>query len=228
MFLACATVGLAIESANVVGYQQNPVVGYKMLTPTFENINSDTINIDEFEVKNATDGLTSIQVMNSDGRWTGTYYWFNAVPEMDLPAGWFDVNGEIPAGVTLNRGDAVFFYTEEMNVTAGNAGQVSSSAIVNDIAGYKMVGNCTPVAISIDQVEVLNATDGMTSVQVMNSEGRWTGTYYWFNAVPEMDLPAGWFDVNGEIPAGITLQPGDSIFFYTEENNIKAVIPPAI
>ena len=199
-----------------------------MLTPTFESIGSDTINIDEFTVENATDGLTTIQVMNSDGRWTGMYYWYNALPEEGLAAGWFDATGATPAGITLNRGDAVFFYTEEIGVTAGNAGQVSSTAITNNISGYKMVGNCSPVSISIDQIEVLNATDGLTTVQVMNSEGRWTGMYYWYNALPEEGLAAGWFDATGAISAGITLQPGDSIFFYTEENNIKAVVPSAL
>ena len=222
----------SIESTTIVGFQQNPVSGYKMMTPTLEMIGVDELPIDKFEVKGATDGQASIQVMNAAGKWTGTYYWYNELVDGDVsyPAGWFDFAGETPANITLKKGDAVFFYTEEDGVTVGNAGVVSANEIVNDISGYKMVGNCTPVALAIDSLEVRGATDGLTSIQVMNAAGKWTGTYYWYNELVDGDVtyPAGWFDFAGETPADITLQPGDAVFFYTEETGVQAVIPAAL
>jgi hypothetical protein len=109
---ACATVGLAIESANIVGYQANTVpTGYSMITPTFINVDGTDYNIDNFLLNNVEDCDANLQVVNADGSWGTMCFWFNAFG--DLPAGWFaDADGTIPAGITLQPGQSVFFYTK--------------------------------------------------------------------------------------------------------------------
>ena len=100
----------------MVGYQTSPISGYQMATPTFKNITSANYPIDNFTVQGATDAMTTIQVLDAEGQVAGMYYWYNAYG--DLPAGWFDVSGLEPAGIALEPGEAVFFYSEESGVSA--------------------------------------------------------------------------------------------------------------
>ena len=211
----------------MVGYQQNEVpTGYAMITPCFENVGGGNYAIDNFQLINVEDTMASVQVVNEDGTW-GTYgVWFNAYE--DLPAGWFtDATGLIPADISLKPGEAVFFYTSASGAKAQSAGAVSG-VITNSVAsGYSMVGNASPVTISIDDIELLNVEDTMASVQVVNADGSW-GTYgVWFNAYE--DLPSGWFtDATGLEPAEITLTPGQSVFFYTSAADAKVLVPSAL
>ena len=114
----CATVGFAeggISSANVVGYQDNALAkGYTMITPTFVNVSGGELDIDKMLIiKGATaDQQCSINVMDEDGKWIGTYYWMLEmwVGQDYYPAGWCDASYN-PSGVVLDPGEAVYFYT---------------------------------------------------------------------------------------------------------------------
>ena len=228
--VAVAETAAPIES-EIVGYVTQPISGYKMATPCFKNLGTENYPIDNFTVQGATDGKTSIQVLNEEGGVKGTYYWYNAyAPDpVTYPAGWFLVDGLTPADIELKPGEAVFFYTEESGVTIQSCGQVPGE-ITNDVAGYAMLGNGSPVTIDIDKVEVKGATDGKTSIQVLNEEGGVKGTYYWYNAyAPDpVTYPAGWFLVDGLTPAGIELNPGEAVFFYSEESGVTATVPAAL
>ena len=209
----------------MVGYQQNAVpTGYKMVTPTFVNVSGGEYNIDDLQVVGVDDTYADIQVMNSEGQWTGWYFWFNAYG--DLPAGWFDDTGTTPADITLKPGDAVFFNTSVEGAKIQSAGQVPG-AITNSVpVGYSMVGNASPVAINLDDLKVIGVDDTYADVQIMSADGQWTGWYFWFNEYG--DLPSGWFDDTGTTPAEITLQPGDSVFFNTSVEGAKVVVPSAL
>ena len=121
--MAAMTAGVAmadVVSSSVVGYQTTPISGYQMATPTFKNVTTENYPIDNFTVQGATDGMTTIQVLDSDGQVDGMYYWYNEFVDGDTtyPAGWFDSTGATPADISLAPGEAVFFYSEESNVTA--------------------------------------------------------------------------------------------------------------
>ena len=217
----------------MVGYQQNAVeAGYKMVTPTFVNVGGSEYNIDDFQVIGVDDTKANIQVMNAEGQWTGMYYWYNAYTDGDttLPAGWFDFDGLVPADVSLKPGDAVFFNTSVEGVKMQSSGQVAG-IITNEVsAGYSMIGNASPVSIDVDSMKVIGVEDTKANIQVMNAAGQWTGMYYWYNEFVDGDTiyPAGWFDFDGLVPAGVTLQPGDSIFFNTSTEGVKVTIPSAL
>ncbi len=194
-----------------------------MITPSFKNTTETEYPIDNFEVKGATDAMTTIQVLDAEGQVTGMYYWYNAYQE--LPAGWFDVTGLTPAGITLKPGEAVFFNTSESNVTVLSSGEVPG-VITHAVQGFAMLGNGSPVTIDVDAMTVTGATDAMTTIQILDFEGQVTGMYYWYNSYQK--LPAGWFDVTGLTPAGIALNPGDSVIFTSNESNVSMSIPAAI
>ena len=215
----------------MVGYQSSPISGYQMATPTFKNITSANYPIDNFTVQGATDGMTTIQVLDADGQVDGMYYWYNEFVDgtTTYPAGWFDFSGATPADISLAPGEAVFFYTEEAGVTIQSAGEVPGE-ITHGINGYVMIGNGSPVTIDIDSLTVSGATDGMTTIQVLDADGQVDGMYYWYNEFVDgaTTYPAGWFDFSGATPAGISLAPGEAVFFYSEESGVSATIPAAL
>ena len=207
-----------------------------MITPTFVNVAGGEYDIDNLQVVGVDDTGANIQVMDAAGAWTGMYYWFNEFTDPDtgtvFPAGWMDFDGTASSGVTLKPGDAVFFNTSTEGASVQSAGQVPGS-ITNEVAvGFTMVGNGSPVAIDVDKFEVLGVDDTGANIQVMNAAGAWTGMYYWFNEFTDPDtgtvFPAGWMDFDGTASAGITLQPGDSVFFNTSTTGAKVVIPSAL
>ena len=197
-----------------------------MITPCFETVGGGNYAIDSLVLEGVNDGDATFQVVNADGSWGTQGFWFNAWGT--FPAGWFeDSLGTIPANVSLTPGQAVFFYTTAEGGKALSAGQVSGSITSNLETGYSMIGNASPVTISIDEITLEGVNDGDATVQVVNADGSWGTQGFWFNAYG--DFPAGWFeDSLGTIPADITLQPGQSVFFYTTATGAKATIPSAL
>ena len=228
MFVAVAALCVAagaIESVNTVGYNQSSLSGFKMLTPAFKNTTSAAYPIDNFVVNGSLDAKTSIQVLDSDGQVVGIYYWYNDGGP-GYPAGWFDFNGLVEAGVSLNPGEAVFFYTDETGVTVTSAGEVPGE-ITHAVSGFAMLGNGSPVTIDIDKMTVSGSLDAKTSIQVLDSDGQVQGIYYWYNDGGP-GYPAGWFDFNGLVEAGIQLDAGDAVLFYTDETGVSTTIPAAL
>lgn len=203
-----------------------------MVTPTFVNVDGTEYNIDDLKVNGAPDTMANICVMNASGDWVGQYYWYNeAVYEgVTYPAGWFDIDGVEPAGVTLRPGDAVYFYTNQDGATIQSAGQVPEGVTLATPAGYTMVGNASPIDLPIDNLKVTGAADTLANICVMNAAGDWVGQYYWYNEATYegVTYPAGWFDIDGVESAGITLKPGEAVYFYTNQNGVSVSIPSAL
>ena len=232
-FFFCATVGFSLESANVVGYQNNALTtGYSMITPSFVNVDSTDYAIDSLLLDGVEDRNATVQVVNSDGSWGTQGFWFNEfIDGADVyPAGWFLADGETPANITLKPGESVFFYTTAKNGKAQSSGQVANDVTVNLKTGYSMLGNSTPLNMPIDNLLLEGVDDRNATVQVVNADGSWGTQGFWFNEfVDGADVyPAGWFLADGETPANITLNPGESVFFYTTAKNGKATIPSAL
>ena len=205
-----------------------------MVTPTFTNVSGGEYDIDDLQVVGVEDTGANIQVMNASGGWTGIYFWYNEFTDeggTTYPAGWMDINGEQSAEITLKPGDAVFFNTSATGAAIQSAGQVPN-AITNSVAvGFSMVGNGSPIAISVDDLAVIGVEDTGANIQVMNASGAWTGIYFWYNEFTDGEgttYPAGWMDINGEESANITLQPGDAVFFNTSTSGAKVTIPSAL
>ena len=215
----------------VVGYQTSPISGYQMKTPTFKNVSTANYPIDSFTVQGATDGVTTIQVLDTAGQMAGIYYWYNEFIDgtTTYPAGWFDASGAVPAEIELAPGEAVFFNTNEEGVTIRSAGEVPGE-ISHPVSGYMMLGNGSPVTIDVDDMAVEGATDGVTTIQVLDSAGQMAGIYYWYNEFIDgtTTYPAGWFDASGAESANFSLDPGEAVFFNSNESGVTVTIPSAL
>ena len=117
----------------------------------------------------------------------------------------------------------VGFGLESANVVGYQANAVPN--------GYSMI---TPSFVNVDGSDyaidnfLLNGVaDCDATVQVVNPDGSWGANGVWFNEYE--GLPSGWFtDATGLTSAAITLEPGQSVFFYTKASGAKAVLPSAL
>ena len=196
-----------------------------MLTPTFKNITTAAYPIDNFVVNGSLDTKTSIQILDAAGQVVGTYYWYNDGGP-GYPAGWLAFKGLVEAGISLQPGEAAFFYTNESGVTVKSSGEVPGE-ITHAVSGFAMLGNGSPVTINVDQMTVSGSLDTKTSIQVLDAAGQVVGTYYWYNDGGP-GYPAGWFDFNGLVEAGIQLGAGESVLFYTNETGVTMKVPSAL
>ena len=231
----CATVSLALESANIVGYQQNALPkGFSMITPCFEIVGGGNYAIDNLTLDGVSDGDATVQVVNADGTWGTKGVWLNEYVDGDdvYPAGWFtDASGATPANITLIPGQAVFFNTGSSSAKAMTAGQVSGEITITLDKGFSMIGNASPVTLPIDSITLTGVSDGDATVQIVNADGSWGTKGVWLNEYVDGNTvyPAGWFtDASGATAAEITLTPGQSVFFNTGATGAKASIPSAL
>ena len=115
--VACAD----ITSANVVGFQTYDLAaGFNLYAPTFEGI-SKSLNIQDIKLIDAVgEGGESIQVLDNNGVYQGSYGWYSADTTGMDHDGWFDIDGaydfydiEWPAG----KGMYLYIQSEGVKLT---------------------------------------------------------------------------------------------------------------
>ena len=227
----------AIESENIVGYQQVSIPkGYSFFTATFENIAATDFNLSEIgckqsdgsEWKTSGSGTTKsagaviVRKVDTEGTYGTQYKYYST----KTPVGWYD-------GDTQITGDAVKFESGEgMIVYCGNANgavlQVSGSVRLVPAGkfvpkGYSFSGNASPVAINLSAIackqydgsEWKTSGSGTTKsagaviVRKVDSEGTYGTQYKYYST----KTPVGWYD-------GDTLIEGDAVQFDAGEGFI--------
>lgn len=216
----CATVFGAIESSNVVGYQNKATVGgFNFVTPTFKNVSGG--NIDIQDIKLSGDGVVdygdNIQILDEGGA-TQTYY--NWVTGM----GWVDLNLMTPATATITPGAGILISTMQDGVVVTFSGAVSKDDLVTtSVSGFNFVGNSTPSPISIQDITISGeaVTDYGDNIQFLDIGGATETFYNWISGM-------GWVDLNTFEPATETLQPGDGVLISTMNAGVVITVPSAL
>ena len=219
-----ATVGLALESANVVGYAQTGLrYGNKGAGACFVPANgSATINLQDLVVTGYEGdcyGDVSIQELDSAGRSIDGRKWFWYDAEEDGYYGWYNEEEECPTDVTLAPGEGLYVSAPNESYSLQSAGQVPTSDIAVQLRyGNKHCVNPTPVAININ-----STTDGVwvsgyegdcygdVSMQKLDNAGRSIDGEKWFWYDAEGDGYYGWYNENEETPE-VNIAPGESVY----------------
>lgn len=227
-FAVCALAGLvsAVESLNIVGYQTiNLPQGYKMTTSTFVPVGSDgkSLRLGDITPINF-DGANgdTVQLFNSNGNGNVnhiyTYYagygWYN--PDTDS-----NVDAEL-----IPTGTGMFVYASLANAQFQVAGEVALQSLALAVpAGYTVVGNSSPKAITLGAVVPANfdGANGDTA-QFFNSNGNGNVNHlYTFYA------GYGWYnpDTDSNVDAEV-LNPGDAFFAYASQSNASFTFPAVL
>ena len=205
---------LAVESANVVGYQQkDTVTGFNFVIPSFKAVNGGSVHIQDIKIANATDWGDNIQVLDEGGATIATYYYASAEQSGAAADGWLDDTLAL-ADVTFAPGQSVLIDTVDSAVLTF-AGQVSTEdTVVETVPGFNFVGNNTPVAVNIQDIKIANATDWGDNIQVLDEGGATIATYYYASAEQSGAAADGWLDDTLAL-ADVTLEPGQGILIDT-------------
>lgn len=191
-----ATVGLSIESANVVGYQNQDVASKNTLVlNTFTSVSGAGMTLGDITANSFNDedgdydvwdwtGFTPfndfIQTMNTIGKFTGKYTYAPAGYTAENAAGWYDYSDT--SCTTLKNSTSVPF-THGFVLFAGDgaggiapgltfSGQVKADATVIPVALSSMLtGNASPVNITLGQITANSFNDEDGDYDVWD----WTG-----------------------------------------------------
>ena len=196
----CAAVTFALESANIVGYQNVPVdTGFVLFTPTFKGIGgemplSDIVIVAEDGSPSTVMGGVLVQKMDASGAYLDTYAYFEGM-------GWIGADG-----VTIKPGEAICVNNAEANTVyfrvSGEVDLVNKNKVGQ---GFVLWGNSTPVTVNLSDITIVDADGnelpivGEIAAQKMDASGAYLDSYIYFAGM-------GWMGADG-----ITLTPGESL-----------------
>ena len=215
-----AAVGaFAVESANVVGYQQkDTVTGFNFVIPTFKAVGGGAgVHIQDIKIANATDWNDSIQVLDEGGSTIATYVYVSAAESGFSADGWAAEDFSGLADVTFASGQSLLIDTADAAVITFS-GQVSTTdTVVETVPGFNFIGNNTPVAIDIQDIKITGATDWNDSIQVLDEGGSTIATYVYVSAAESGFSADGWAAEDFSGLADVDFEPGLGILVDTAD-----------
>ena len=222
----CATVGFAIESANIVGYKQSSKgQGVDMGSAAFDAVGSAAVNIQDIvpvvgEGEELYTGGFMIMTMTDGGETGDTYVYTMAADSTDgiAQAGWFDMYGN-RVNKTFLPGEGFVTVSDYETGKLQTAGQVAEDNTIFMLGtGVNSCGNTTSAPVPIANINVgvgvntetgallaLNETTGEEiytggiTIMTLTDGGETDETYVYTTAADATDgiAQAGWFDLNG-------------------------------
>lgn len=144
-----------VDFSNIVGYQVTTVTnGYSFKTPTFVDVGTNVLNIQNFRLSDRASGdsTETIQVLDDKGALSGIYTWLNETVGME--PGWYDywtwerVSTDIPASLG-------YFMHANSKVKVKVIGELKlDSTTVELPIGYSVFGNNTPRDINLQDIRL--------------------------------------------------------------------------
>ena len=172
----CATVGLTIESDNVVGYQEKGIDAFSLAGATFtkvdggENITFADYAVNCNEKEESAKGWIALgdvfNTYSAIGSFTGSYYYCPQwmadalAEELGYPVakGWYNVNDEeflsCASATKVGFGEGIVAKASGDGAAITFSGSVKKDPTVTDIAAFTIVGNSSPVEIKLGQIVV--------------------------------------------------------------------------
>ena len=237
----CAAVSVnALESANVVGYQDiEAPAGSSMRAPTFQAVGGSGYDLTKITVAGAEgSGDVCAQTISAAGEWDGEYYYMT-VDGAGVPAdGWYKDAGGSEAveedEVILPAGGALFVDSAYNDLTLKVAGEVPSGDLDLDVpAGSSQIGNALPADVDLTEITVTGAEgSGDVCAQSISAAGEWDGEYYYMT-VDGAGVPAdGWYKDAGGSEAveadEVVLAPGEALFIDSAYNDLVFTLPAVL
>ncbi len=228
---ACALVAasaFAVESANIVGYQQTTcIAGLNFVAPDFTQVGANTVKVGDILVLG--DSVTSmgdnLQIIDDNGDYLSGYTWSSG-GDMGAQDGWYNDDGEFANNETIARGLALLLSCEEDDVVVQVSGEVNTNNVSLVCgAGLNSVGNFFPAAIAVGNFVI--SGDSVTSMgdnlQIIDDNGDYLSGYTW-SAGGDMGAQDGWYDDDGNFAATDLIDPGLGMLLSCEEDGVQLTI----
>ena len=224
-----------VYSSNIVGYQKVTLQpGFNFVAPQFVAIGGDSIDLQSIRLNVADEDATggdSIQILDEGGATISTYFWFPADWFGGEKSGWIDGETSDLVDLTLDNGLGILVDSaDETTVTISGEVPTANAEIVA-VQGFNWVGNSTPKAIDIQDIQIdvadENATGG-DSIQILDDGGATIATYFWFPADWFGGEKSGWIDGDTSDLAEVTLEPGQGVLLDVAEEGTVITVPSAL
>ena len=218
-----------------MGYQKVQLQpGFNFVAPQFVAVGGDSIDLQSVRLDVADDEATggdNIQILDDGGATLATYYWNPADWFGGEKSGWVDDETGDLAAVTLQNGLGILIDSaDETTVTV--SGEVSETdAVIESVAGFNFLGNSSPKAINIQDIQIAVADDEATggdNIQILDDGGATLATYYWNPADWFGGEKSGWVDDETGDLADVELAPGQGILLDASDAGILITVPSAI
>lgn len=220
--IAAYTVGVVcadvpVDFANVVGYHNKELLaGYSFSTPTFVDVGSDGLDIQNFKLASnaAGDQTETIQVLDTNGLLVASYTWLNA--KVGMTPGWYDYNTWEPITKLIAPGSGYFMHVNDAVNAKIVGGVKTNETTVTLPMGFSVYGNNVPGTISIQDITLGGevAGDQTESIQFLDVAGQNTETWYWLTAEGMIGIKeSGWYKENESnelVLVEYTIQPGEA------------------
>ena len=165
-----ATVGTVVTSTKTVGYRNTATAnGYKLVTPTFVNTDSEALPITAVTVTGT--GTVTLKPFGSDGTFGTVYTWQN-VSDDYTAAGWY--NGTtLVTDLTFKKGEGFVTYASADTAKVRIAGLVPSGSVSYSLpAGYSIIGNPFNTGVSIQKFKLNLGGMYNANLQSIGAEGQ--------------------------------------------------------
>ena len=252
MSALCATV-FAIESENIVGYQQIDIPnGYSFFTATFENITDTDFNLSDIACKQADgsewlasgksatkcNGTVYVRKIATNGAYGTQYKYYST----KTPVGWYNGDTQVTgAAVKFEPGEGMIVYCGNSSgatlQVSGSVRLVAANKVVPN--GYSFSGNSSPVAIKLSAVACKQADgsewlasgksatkcNGTVYVRKIATNGAYGTQYKYYST----KTPVGWYDGDTQITGenDVTFEPGEGFIVYCGNSSGAQVVLPA-
>ena len=229
-----------ISSANVVGYYDvEAPTGDSMRCPTFKTVGGAGYDLTKIKVTGGYGwGDIVAQTIGSDGVWDGEYYWLTVDGAGVAEDGWYKdavgVEAVEPEDVILADGQAFYIHSDNEDLTLTVSGEVATGDVDLSFAqGDGMVGNAVPAETDLSDVAVTGGYGwGDIVAQAIGANGVWNGEYYWLTVDGAGVAADGWYkDAFGDEPVAsdeIILEPGESLYFHSDNEDLKVTLPAVL
>ena len=223
-----ATVGLCVESANIVGYQNKEVRQYlSVQLATFEDVGAEGVDIQNIKPvapdgEDISSGDFTIQVYGATGA-IQTQYMYVLGEDIDegYEDGWYEEDWETPVVKTFDAGEAFSLYMAVNGASLQYAGQVNGEEISVPVRKYLSAqGNLRPTSVDIQDilpvVEDGELESGDFTIQIYGSTGAIITQYMY---VLGEDIDEGyedaWYEEDWETPVVKTFAAGEGFNVYS-------------
>ena len=218
-----------------MGYQKVQLQpGFNFVAPQFVAVGGDSIDLQSIRLDVADDdatGAENIQVLDENGNPITSYYWMPADWFGGEKSGWVDGDTGELAEVELENGIGILVDSADETTVTVSGEVANEDAVIEAVAGFNFVGNSSPKAINIQDLQIDVSDDeasGADNIQILDENFNPIASYYWMPADWFGGEKSGWVDGDTGDLADVELAPGQGVLFDSADAGTTITAPSAI